>query len=96
MRKKKYVSWPGTNSVANEKKLEVSESLLTLLSTAFLFLFPLSHRLFFKLNVRYKVLVLSLLNSRQYNAIQNSQNICSQKDISIRYFWNHSMRVYSP
>lgn len=92
---KKNVSWPGTNSVVNEKKLE-SESLFTLLSSAFLFFFSLRHRLFLKLNVRYIVLVLSLLNSRQYNAIQNSQNICYQKDVSIFYFWNHNMSVYSP
>lgn len=89
---KKYVSWPGTNIVVDEKKLEeVSESLLTLLSTAFLFLVLLRHRLFFKWNVRYKALVLSQLNSRWYNTIQHSQNICSQKDTSICHFRNHNM-----
>lgn len=92
---KKNVSWPGTNSVVNEKKLEVWIIIYTFKLSLSLF-FSLRHRLFFKLNVRYIVLVLSLLNSRQYNAIQNSQNICYQKDVSIFYFWNHNMSAYSP
>ena len=47
---KKYVSWPGTNVTADDKKLEeVSESLPALLSTAFHCFALLRHRLFFEI-----------------------------------------------